>query len=136
MPTPGFTRSAQPLMPFGFPLRTAMTTTDDETMPLFAPLLHVSGLFGCVRIVREGDRHRLADVPDLAECEDRLIVKGGSVIRMRNEFQDVFGCDHGVHAFDFQRSRGIDADDAPVRYGAEVNPPVQHPSEAQVEDVF
>ena len=96
----------------------------------------VSRLFGCVRIVGDGDRHRLADVPDFAECQDRLIVKGGSVIRMRNELQDVFGCDHRVHAFDFQRSRCIDADDAPVRYGAAVNPPVQHPGEAQVVDVF
>src|SRR3954454_14535967 len=32
--TPGLTRSAQPLMCFGFPLRTTMTTTDWVRMPL------------------------------------------------------------------------------------------------------
>ena len=34
--TPGLTRSSQPLMCFGLPLRTTKTTTESETMPLCA----------------------------------------------------------------------------------------------------
>src|SRR5439155_20453087 len=34
--TPGLTRSSQVLMPFGLPLRVAMTTTEPVTMPLVA----------------------------------------------------------------------------------------------------
>ncbi len=33
--TPGLTRSAQPLMRLGLPLRTASTTTESVTMPLY-----------------------------------------------------------------------------------------------------
>src|SRR4029077_12866462 len=34
-PTPGFTRSSQVRMCFGFPLRRTKTTTDFETIPLY-----------------------------------------------------------------------------------------------------
>ena len=42
MPTPGLIRSSQPLMFFGLPLRTASTTIDDDTMPLFGPSFQLS----------------------------------------------------------------------------------------------
>src|SRR4051794_38957235 len=37
---PGLTRSAQPLMPFGLPLRTTNTTSEFVTMPRKASLFH------------------------------------------------------------------------------------------------
>ena len=40
-PTPGLTRSSQPWMFFGLPLRTPSTTTEVDTMPLFGPSSHV-----------------------------------------------------------------------------------------------
>ena len=36
--TPGLMRSSQPLMSFGLPLRTAITTTESDTRPLVGPL--------------------------------------------------------------------------------------------------
>jgi hypothetical protein len=37
---PGLIRSAQPVIFFGLPGRTAMTTTESDTMPLVGPVFH------------------------------------------------------------------------------------------------
>jgi hypothetical protein len=43
MPMPGLTRSDQPWMRLGFPLRTAITTTELEAMPLVGPASQSDG---------------------------------------------------------------------------------------------
>ena len=40
--TSSLMRSSQPVMPFGLPGRTAMTTTEVDTMPLLGPAFQVS----------------------------------------------------------------------------------------------
>src|SRR5438270_9963477 len=41
--TPGLTRSSQPVMCLGLPLRTTRTTTESLTMPLYWPAFHEVG---------------------------------------------------------------------------------------------
>src|SRR2546423_6369251 len=55
--TPGLTRSSQVLMPFGLPLRVAITTTESVMMPLVASAFQSAGTrFALTRRVMSGSR--------------------------------------------------------------------------------
>ena len=56
--TPGLVRSSQPVMCFGLPLRTAMTTTESETMPLVGPLFQSAATNFGTRRVMSGAREK------------------------------------------------------------------------------
>ncbi len=67
------------------------------------------GALGDVRIGGEHDRDRLADMAHLVEREDRLVVKRGAVIGLRDERADVLAGDDPVHAGKRPRRAGVDA---------------------------
>src|SRR6185436_6087218 len=96
----------------------------------------ICGLLGDVRIGRKRDRDRLADVTNLVDRQDRLVVKGRTVVGVRHERRDIGGGDDGVYAFKCERGASIDAHDTSVRDRAAVNLAVQHARKSQVVDVF
>ena len=96
----------------------------------------VRRLLGDVRIGREHDRDRLADVAHLVDREDRLVVERRAVVRLGDDGADVVGGDHAVHAADRLRGADVDALDATVRDGAAEDLAVEHPRQAQVVDVL
>ncbi len=52
--TPGLTRSSQPVMCSGLPLRTTMTTTESETRPLVGPAFQLASTLPGTSLVRSG----------------------------------------------------------------------------------
>ena len=54
------------------------------------------GPLGDMRIARQHDRDRLADMTHLVERQDRLVVKGRAVIGLRDELADVFAGDDAI----------------------------------------
>jgi hypothetical protein len=86
---------------------------------------------GHVRVGREHDRHRLADVMHLIDGEDRLVVKRRTVIGIGYDLADVGGGEHAVHAGDRARRAGIDRADAPVRHRAAEDLTSEHAGQPQ-----
>ena len=94
------------------------------------------GALGDVRIGGEHDRDRLTDIAHLVEREDRLVVKRGAVIGLRDERADILAGDDPVHAGKRPRRAGLDARDAAMRNGAADDLAVQHAGETQAVHVF
>ncbi len=59
---------------------------------------HLHGLLGDMRIARQHDRDRLADMAHFVERQDRLIVEGRAVIRLGNKLLDIVAGDDAIHA--------------------------------------
>ena len=89
-----------------------------------------------MRIARQNRGHRLADIADFVESEDRLIVKGRPVIGLRNELADILAGDDAMHAGERPRRGGIDAPDHPMRHGRAEHFAVKHARQAHVVRVF
>jgi hypothetical protein len=90
------------------------------------------GLLGNMRIARQNGGDRLADITHFFERQYRLIVKGGTVIRFRNELAYILAGNNAMHTRKCLRSRGIDAADASVRHGRAKNLAIQHAGHAQI----
>ena len=69
-----------------------------------------------VRIGREHDRDRLADIVHLAGGEDRLVVEGRAVERIGDDLAHVVDGDDAVHAGKRARRAHVDALDAAMRH--------------------
>ena len=94
------------------------------------------GLFGHLRIGREHDGDRLAGEADLAVGEDRLIVKSGPIIGMRDDRTHVVDRDHAIHAFNRFGPRRVDPRQAGMRHRTSADLAVEHVGQAQVMDVI
>ncbi len=94
------------------------------------------GALGDVGIVREHDGDRLADIANFFQRQDRLVVKGGAVIRVGNEFLDVVAGDDGEDAVLGACRVGVDRADAAVRNGRAENLAGEHAGNAQIMDVL
>ena len=81
---------------------------------------------GDMRIGGEHDRDRLADKAHFVDRHDRLIVKGRSVIGLRDDLDDVFRRDDSEHAGNFLRRADVDRFDAAMRHRAAEDFSVQH----------
>ena len=71
-------------------------------------------------------RDRLADIVHLVDRQDRLIVEGGAVIRLRDDLAHVLRGDHAIDAGHLLGRTGIDRLDAAVGDRAAKDLSVQH----------
>ena len=93
---------------------------------LVLDLDQVRGLLGDVRVGGQGNGDGLAHVSNLAMRQNRLVVKCGTVVRMRHQLQDVFDGDDRVDAIEREGRAGINPHDAPVGHRAAADLAVQH----------
>ena len=93
-------------------------------------------LFGDVRIGGQHHRHRLADVTDLVQRQDRLVVERRAVIRIGDQPENILAGDDAMHAGHLLRGTDVDRADAAVGDGAAEDFSVQHAGQDQVVGVF
>jgi hypothetical protein len=76
----------------------------------------IGRFFRNVRIICKNDGHRLADMPDLVQGEDRLVMERGTVVWICEGAPNIFTADNGINAI--YRSCGIciDPDNSSMRY--------------------
>ena len=89
-------------------------------------------LFGDMRIARQHDRDRLADMAHFVERQNRLIVKGRAVIGLGDQLLDVGAGDDAIDAGKLFGRLRVDADDAPMRHRRAEHFAVEHARQAQM----
>ena len=91
---------------------------------------------GDMRIGSQHDRDRFAHVTHLVDGQDGLVVKRRSVVGIRNNLDDVVSGNDAVDSFLRAGCTHVYLPDAPVRYRAAEDFPVQHPGDSQVMDIL
>ena len=89
-------------------------------------------LFGNMRIAGQHHGDRLAHMAHFAERQNRLIVKGRSVIRLRDKLLNIGASDDAMHAGKLFGRRRIDADDTSMRHRRAEHLAVEHVGQAQM----
>ncbi len=89
-----------------------------------------------MRIRREYDGNRFSNEANFVDGEDRLVVKGGAIVRVGDHRANIFGGDDRMDSFEGQGGAGIDSNNAPVRNRAAANFSMEHPRQAQVVNIF
>src|SRR5579862_481449 len=89
-----------------------------------------------MRVACQYDRDWLADMPDLVECEDRLVMKRRPIIRTGNDGANVLAGDDAMNASKRPRRAGVDAPDPAMRNVAAKDLGIKHARETQIVHIF
>ena len=97
--------------------RLGLDLVEDRRQFLVVHFDQARRLLGHVRVARDDGCDRLANIDDLVDGEDRLVVEGGPVIGMRDDLADVGAGDDALDARHLHRLVDVDRLDAAVRDG-------------------